>query len=139
MKALSEEMSISNIVQKQWDIGYTSFASTERLVTLIRAASEDNVQPQAVLALCALGSKIQPHQELIGKAVDALGGTKNVNLEHLRLSVGLQYGGTALYLRESTPGVAIFLLISALKLWHLDDDVGNILHQMAIESNIISR
>ena len=139
MKALSEEMSISNLVQKQWDIGYTSFASAERLVELIRAASEDNVQPQAVLALCALGSKIQPHQELIGKAVDALGGTKNVKLEHLRLSVGLQYGGTALYLRESTPGVAIFLLISALKLWHLDDDVGNILHQMAIESNIISR
>ncbi len=132
-------MSISNAVQKQWDIGVTSIASADRLLELIRGASEDNVQPQAVLAICALGSVIHPHQRLIGEGVNALGGTKNVRIENMKLSLGLQFGGTALYLRQSTPGVAAFLLVCALKLWHVDDDVGDILYEMALASGVISR
>lgn len=130
---------MSNPVQKQWDIGVTSIASADRLLELIRGASEDNVQPQAVLALCALGSAIHPHQRLIGEGVNALGGTKNVRIENMKLSFGLQFGGTALYLRQSTPGVAAFLLVCALKLWHVDDDVGDILYEMALASGVISR
>ncbi|KAL8922038.1 MAG: hypothetical protein Q9172_003721 [Xanthocarpia lactea] len=132
-------MSTSNAVQKQWDIGVTSIASADRLIELIRGASEDNVQPQAVLAICALGSAIHPHQRLIGEGVNALGGTKNVRIENMKLSIGLQFGGTALYLRQSTPGVAAFLLVCALKLWHVDDDVGDILYEMALASGVISR
>ena len=132
-------MSSSDAVQKQWDVSATSIASSQKLLELIAAASEDNVQPQAVLALCALGSIIHPSPELIGTAVDALGGTKNVKLENLKLAIGLRIGGTALHLRQTTPGLAVFLLICALKLWHIDNDVGIILHRMAVKSGVISR
>ena len=126
-------------IQKQWDIGVTSIASVDKLLEVIRAGSEDNVQAQAVLALQALGSAIHPPQELIGKGVDALGGVDNVKIQNMKLVVGLHSGGTAMYLRQSTPGIAAFLLISALKLWHTDDDVGETLHRMAIVSGVISR
>ena len=132
-------MSHSNAVVRQWDVGNTSIASADKLLDLIRGASQDNVQPQAVLAIRALGSGIHPSPELIGKGVDALGGMDNVKVENLKLSLGLHSGGTTVFLRQSTPGVAAFLLISALKLWHLDDGVGVILHKMAIASGVINR
>ena len=132
-------MSTSDAVQKQWDVGSTSIASTQKLLELIGAVSEDNVQPQAVLAFCALGTVIRPTPELIGSAVDALGGTKNVKLQNLKLAIGLRMDGTASYLRQSSPGIATFLLTCALKLWYTDDNVGNILHELALRSGVVSQ
>ena len=131
-------MSTSDAVQKQWDVGSTAIASTQKLLELIGAVSEDNVQAQAVLAFCALGTVIRPTPELIGSAVDALGGTKNVKLQNLKLAIGLKMDGTASYLRQSSPGIATFLLTCALKLWYTDDNIGNILHQIAVRSGVVS-
>ena len=132
-------MATSDAVQKQWDLGSTSIASTQKLLELIGAVSEDNVQPQAVLAFCALGTVIRPTPELIGSAVNALGGTKNVKLQNLKLAIGLRTDGTASYLRQSSPGIATFLLTCALKLWYTDDNVGNILHEIALRSGVVSQ
>ena len=41
----SSSMSNSDTVIKQWDVGNTSIASADKLLELIRGASEDNVQP----------------------------------------------------------------------------------------------
>ena len=90
-----------------------------------------------MLAVRALGSSIHPSPELIGKGVDALRGGDNVKIENLKLSLGLHFGGTAVFLRQSPAGVAVFLLICALKLWHIDNDVGLVLHKMAIAFGVI--
>ena len=130
-------MGSSDAIQKQWDIAATSFNSVEKLRELIGVASEDNVQPQALLAFCSLGTLVHPTSDLIGSAVDALGGTNNVKLEKFKLAIGLKQGGTAQYLRQSTPGVAAFLLLSALKMWCEDEDVGSILYRIALKSGVI--
>ena len=131
-------MASSDAVQKQWDLGATTFGSIEKLRELIGVASEDNVQPQALLAFCSLGTLVHPTPDLIGSAVDTLGGTNNVKLEKLKLVIGFKQGGTAQYLRKSTPGVAAFLLLSALKMWCEDEDIGDILHRIALKSGVIA-
>ena len=133
----SLEMTDPRAISLQYDFGVSVTALSGKLLQLIGAASEDNVQPQAVLALRALGSFIHPSPHLIGKAVDALDGTKNVNLEHLKLTVGIDSGGTALFLRQSTPGIAAFLLVCALRIAYNDNEIGEIMYGMAAQSGIL--
>ena len=123
----------------QWDLGLTSTALSSGFLQLIKAASEDNIQPQAALALQALGGILQPSQELIGKAVNALNGVSNIKLEALKLTIGISSGGTSLIFRSSTPGITCFLLICALKLSYVESDVGQILYQMAGRVGVLNQ
>jgi len=126
-------------IQKQWDIGVTSLGTVARLQELIRAASQDDVQGQAIICILCLGSGLTIADSLIGTAVDALGGKDNIRLENLKITIGLSSGGTAATFRRSTPGVAIFLLICALKLWQNNEEVGDTLYEMAVASGVISK
>jgi hypothetical protein len=130
-------MSGSSQLVPQWDIGATVFKSVNQFRELIKATSQDNVQSQALLAAEALGAGLSVSDELLGKAVDALAGQQNVNLQNMKIVVGLFSGGTASMLRSSTPGLKVFLLITGLKMWHHDDDVGDILYNMAISCGIL--
>ena len=103
-------------ISLQYDLGVSSTALSGKLLQLIGSAAADNVQPQAVLSLRAIGSLIHPSPHLIGIAVDALGGIKNVKLERLKLLIGIDSNSTANFLRQSTPGIAAFLLLSVLRL-----------------------
>ena len=89
-----------------------------------------------MLALRTIGSLVHPSPDLIGVAVNALDGVKNVNLEHLKLVVGIDSGGTALFLRQSTPGLAGFLLICSLRVAYDDMEIGEILYHIAVESGL---
>jgi hypothetical protein len=104
---------------------------------LIKATSQDNVQSQALLAAEALGAGLSVSDKLLGKAVDALAGQQNVKLQNMKIAVGLFSGGTASMLRTSTPGLKVFLLITGLKMWHHDDDVGDILYNMAVSCGVL--
>jgi hypothetical protein len=110
----------------QWDIGSTIFRSVNQFWELIKATSQDNVQSQALLAAEALGAGLSVSDKLLGKAVDALAGQQNVKLQNMKIAVGLFSGGSVSMLRTSTPGLKAFLLITGLKMWHHDDDVGEI-------------
>ncbi|MCJ1329573.1 hypothetical protein MMC10_006253 [Thelotrema lepadinum] len=132
-------MADSKSISLQYDLGVSSTALSNKLLELIGAASEDNVQPQSVLALRALGSLLHPDPNLIGKAVNALDGVQNIKIEHMKLTIGLNSGGTAAFLRQSTPGIAGFLLICAFKLAaYSDHEIGEILYHMALESGTLT-
>ena len=122
----------------QWDAALTSTWAVDKFRAVIQAASVDNVQAQAVLTLLALGSNIMAAPELYGDAIDALDGNASVKLEHLKVNVGFAAGGTAEVLRQQSSGLSAFLLICALRLWQSSDNVGEILHDMALTSGILS-
>ena len=91
---------------------------------------------QAVLALLKLGSLLHVSSRLHGRAIDALKGNENVNFATLKLSLGLSSGNTAKILRAQSPGIRCFLLITGLKLWNTNDDIGDVLYEMLRQSGV---
>ena len=55
---------------------------------LVKAGTVDDVQPAAVQAAEAIGSFMVVDKRLIGKAVDALGGSKSYRMESLKIQLG---------------------------------------------------
>lgn len=89
-------------VNPQWDVSSTSFTTFDRLRTLVSIASQDNVQPQAVLAAEALGAFMIASPAAISSAITMLGGNESVLLAQFKLHIGLSSGGVIKTIREST-------------------------------------
>ena len=117
-------------VQKQWDIGQSVFLVGAAVVALLSAASQDDVQPQAILAMEALGAGLLVHQDRIGDGIDALNGGESRKLTKLNIMVGLHRGGVAREIRKSVSCVAAFMLAVACKTCFQDREVGGILYEM---------
>ena len=128
---------MSVAVQPQWDIGTSAFALTEKSWGLFRAATVDDVQPIAVLAAEVLGSQVIADSHLIGKAVDALGGDKSYRMDSIKLYLGLSSGGIASQIRQSTPAIRTFLLVTALRLHMLSEEIGDVLYDLLVRSKTI--
>ena len=121
-------------IQTQWDIGSSIFSASGKALELIRAATVDDVQPAAVYAVEALGSHMIVDPYLIGKAVDALGGSKSYRLHSIKLQFGISSGGISSQLRQSTAATKTFLLISVLKLHLPATDIADVLYEMLAQS-----
>ena len=125
-------------LQAQWDIGSSVFSFSGKALSLIQAATVDDVHPSSVVAAEALGSMMIVDDRLIGKAVDALGGNKSFRLESLKLQIGLSSGGIPSQIRKCTPAIKTFLLITALK-QHLDAEaIGDLLYEMLLCSKSLA-
>ncbi|KAL8784411.1 MAG: hypothetical protein Q9195_009056 [Heterodermia aff. obscurata] len=117
-------------IQKQWDIGQSIFLIGVTAIALLKAGSEDDIQPQAIVALEGLGAGLLVHKDRIDEAVDALKGNENRRLSKLMLSIGLNHGGVARIMRKSVPCVASFLLAVACKTCFTDRETGSMLYEM---------
>ena len=117
-------------IQKQWDIGQSIFLIGVTAIALLKAGSEDDIQPQAILALEGLGVGLLVHKDRIDEAVDALKGCENRRLSKLMLSIGLNHGGVARIMRKSVPCVASFLLAVCCKTCFTDQETGSMLYEM---------
>ncbi|KAL9613059.1 MAG: hypothetical protein Q9167_002358 [Letrouitia subvulpina] len=127
-------------VQKQWDIGQSAFLAGAAVVALLRAASQDDVQPQAILAMEALGAGLLVHQERIGEGIDALSGGESRRLGvKLKLLIGLNNGGVAREMRKSVPCVASFMMAIACKTCFTDQEAGSILYEMMNLRGVLSK
>ncbi|CAF9905145.1 MAG: hypothetical protein ALECFALPRED_000160 [Alectoria fallacina] len=124
-------MSPSNSsVQKQWSIGQSILLVGAATIALISAGSEDDIQPQAIIAMEGLGAGLLVHKDRIGEGVDALKGGENRRLSKLMLTVGLNNGGAARVMRSSVSCVASFLLAVACKTCFTDQEAGSMLYEM---------
>ena len=121
-------------IQAQWDIGSSIFSASGKALELMRAATVDDVQPVAVYAVEALGTHVIVDPHLIGKAVDALGGSKSYRLHRIKLQFGISSGGISNQLRQSTAATKTFLLISVLKLHLPATDIADVLYEMLAQS-----
>ena len=126
-------------IQKQWDIGQSVFLVGAAVVALLSAASQDDVQPQAILALEALGAGLLVHQNRIGEGVDALNGGESRKLTKLNLMVGLHRGGVAREIRKSVSCVAAFILAVACKTCFTDREVGSLLYEMMDHRGVLRK
>ena len=126
-------------VQAQWDIANSAFALNDKLLGLVKAATVDDVQPQAVYAAEALGWHMIIDDRLIGKAVDALGGDQSYRLSNIRLHFGLSKGGVPSQIRQSTPAIKTFLLVTVLSLHMEAWEIGNVLYELLVQSKAIDK
>ena len=126
-------------VQKQWDIGQSVFLAGAAVVALLSAASQDDVQPQAILAMEALGAGLLVHQDRIGEGIDALNGGESRKLTKLNPMVGLHRGGVAREIRKSFSCVAAFVLAVACKTCFTDQEVGSIRYKMMDLRGVLRR
>ena len=117
-------------VQKQWDIGHSVLLAGGVIIALIAAASQDDIQPQAILAMEGLGAGLLVHQDRIGDGIDALKGGENRKLSKLMLTFGLNNGGAARIMRGSVSCVASFMLAVACKTCFTDQEIGSLLYDM---------
>jgi hypothetical protein len=70
-------------VSASWDVAASTFAISDKVVSLLRAASIDNVQPSTVYVAEAIGDLIIVEPTLIGTAVDALGGGESRSVSRI--------------------------------------------------------
>lgn len=128
-----------NALRPSWDIPGSTFKTLELLQGLIKASSQDDVHPQAILAAEALGAGVLVAPERIKDALEALGANKSFRLEQTRISVGLMYGNTQRAIQSSTPLLQFFILSSAFRLIYIDEEIGDIIFEMMSESGLLSK
>ncbi|KAI9801123.1 MAG: hypothetical protein M1833_002991 [Piccolia ochrophora] len=121
----------------QLEVATTAFGLRDSLLGLVRAASVDNVQSQAVLAFESLGASLEVSNDRIGEAVNALGGCKSVRIERLQLLIGLSGGGVAREIRKSSGCLKAFLLAMACKNCFEHHEIGSILYYMLATQGIL--
>lgn len=122
-------VSKSNI-QKQWDIGQSVFYALASARALLSAGSEDDIQPQAIIAMEGLGAGLLIDQDRISEGIDALKGGESRRLSQLMIIVGLSNGGTARLMRESVACIASFVLATTYKTCFTDQEIGSMLFDM---------
>src|SRR5436190_17569025 len=110
---MSENSGPGPVVQAQWELGQTTFNTVGQLRDLIRIVSQDNVQPQAVLAAEALGFVLIVSPKRIDQAIEALGGNDSTRIEGMQALIGLSSGGLQRVMRVSTPLLQFFLVLTA--------------------------
>ncbi|MCJ1374403.1 hypothetical protein MMC20_005635 [Loxospora ochrophaea] len=130
--------SSSRNVQVQWDLSTTTLLARDTVISLLKVASETEVQPQAVIAMeglgAAIGGRISPGR--IAEAVTALSGGENRIFEWLKVSIGLK-SGIARVMKSSVPLVLSFLLTIACKPSFTNEEIGRLLYDMMACRNIL--
>jgi hypothetical protein len=134
---MSNNTAVGQAVQPQWEVGQTTFSTVNKLRELIGIASQDNIQPQAVLAAESLGLGLVVSPKRIGEAVEALGGNDSTRLESIRAFIGLNSGNIHRIMRHSTPLLQFFLVITASKLCYTDTELGDLAFQMMIHTSVL--
>ena len=86
----------------------------DRVLSLVKAASQDDVQPQAVIALETLGAGCHVSSHLISEGIDALNGQESIRLKDSKALLGLVNSNVVAEFRTSTARVQAFLLSTAL-------------------------
>jgi len=114
-------------LQPQFDVGSSAITLTGKALALIRAATIDDVRPAAFWAVEALGDLMIVDPTLIGKAVDGLGGDKSCRMENLKLQFGLSAADISSQIRQSSPAIRAFLLMSAFHTTHKSEDIAELL------------
>ena len=117
-------------IQKQWDIGQSVVIWGKATIALIEAGSQDDIQPQAILAMERLGAGLLVHEDRINEGVDALKGGESRKLSRLMLTIGLNNGGAARVMKDSVSCVASFMLAVACKTCFTDQETGSLLYDM---------
>lgn len=85
--------SSSSPLYKQWETPAAlgqGLGVVDRLVALVKAASQDDVQPQAVIAIENLGADCLVSSDLISEGIDALNGNESIRLRDTKALIGLQ-------------------------------------------------
>lgn len=136
--AMSSSLSRGN-VSAQWDVGKTAFSSADRLRQLIGTATQDNVQPQAVLAAEALGFGLIVSPKRIDEAIVALGGTESTRIADLKVMIGLTSGGVVRTIRNSTALTQFFLVATACKLCYTSEEIGMLMFEMTAASGLLKK
>lgn len=132
-------MANSNAPHAVLEIGGTSFNTFKALRTLITSVSQDDVQPQAVLAVEALGSIFLASADRINEAVDALGGNDSVRVENVLASIGLTSGGLRHTTRKSTGLLQFFLVCTMSKLCFIDEECATLAFEMLKTSGLLAK
>ncbi|KAM7187849.1 hypothetical protein V8F20_010808 [Naviculisporaceae sp. PSN 640] len=128
-------MADNGIVQTQWSIDNTVFGVLTVLYSLFQAAQADDVQNSAVFAFEALGSSIIVFPGRIDQGITALtaGTGSQEKLRDFMVTIGLSSGGIAHFIRREAPRcVPAFLLVTSLKTFLTDEEIGGVLHEMLI-------
>ncbi|KAL9117416.1 MAG: hypothetical protein Q9187_006048 [Circinaria calcarea] len=126
-------------IQAQWELSHTVFKTAGMLWDLIRAAGQDNVQSQAVIALETLGAGILVSPVRISEGYEALRRNNAQVFERLGISIGLNGGGIVRLLRKSTPCIAGFLFITACKPCYTDSEIGAILFELMAATGLLNK
>ena len=126
-------------VNPQYDIGYLSFSAVRSFRTLLQATTVDEVHLSAITAVITLGSTLTVCPDLIGKAVNVLGGTASIRAQNLQRTIGLNHGGTAAAIRSSCPAVQCFLLITALRLHLAKAEIALVLYEMLAQGDLLKK
>lgn len=116
--------------QKQWDIGQSRFLAGATAVALMSAGSEDDIQPQAIVAMEGLGVGLLVHQDRISEGTDALRGGESRRLSRLMITVGRNDGGAARLMRDTVACVACFVSAIACKTCFTDQETGSMLYDI---------
>ncbi|KAI9726434.1 MAG: hypothetical protein M1828_001256 [Chrysothrix sp. TS-e1954] len=143
-------MSDNRLVQVSWEVGATTFSTYTLLRSLTSAAGVDNVHPQAVFAAEALGAGLIISPKRITEAIDALGGNDSMRLASVKATIGLSSGGIRRYVRQigfcahrsalqSTALLKIFALCAAFKLCYVDEEIGDILHNLITQADLLAK
>ena len=130
---------MSNPIALQLDISNTTSLTTSSLLNIVQSASVDNVQPQAILAAEALGTKILFSTELYDPAIRALDGREHLVLERLKAVIGLNNGNVVRIFRQSTPLIGFFLSMCALKPCFTDSELGDLAFQWLAKEKILEK
>jgi hypothetical protein len=126
-------------VQAHWDVANSSFKAWDVAVALVRAASQDDVQVQAILAMEGLGAGMHGlvSQEMIAHGAEALNNGHTQVFKWLNLLIGFNRGGIAKTMSESTPLVASFLLATACRTSFTNEEASHFLFKMMESQNIL--
>src|ERR1700733_12701839 len=124
-----------NIIQPQIELSNSALLVGKLLTGLLRASSEDDVQPQAALAMEALGQRLLVSKQIIETGQELFKPSREkriarVIIDTMKLAIGLTSSGWPEAMRGSISLVKSFLLAMACKVCFTDEEAGAILHQM---------
>jgi hypothetical protein len=132
-----------NIIQPQIELSNSALLAANLVTRVLRASSEDDVQPQAALAMEALGQRIFVSKQIIETGQEIFKPSKEkrrakATIDAMKLIIGLTSSGWPEAMRGSISLVKSFLLAMACKVCFTDEEAGCILHQMMWSAGVVN-
>ena len=132
-----------NIIQPQIELSNLALLSANLVTRVLSASSQDDVQPQAALAMEALGQRLFVSKQIIETGQEIFKPSKEkqrgkVVINSMKLIIGLTSSGWPEAMRGSISLVKSFLLAMACKVCFTDEDAGFILHQMMWSTGVVN-
>lgn len=105
----------ATVLQLQWGMESTTFTTYDAVTKLMRAASSDNVQPQAIIACVGLGATLAICPITIAKVQSTVcPKLEPVIISLLNVTIGYAKGDTISEMNKSEAGLRFLALASAL-------------------------